>query len=194
MSEKVLSQSKIKTKQITVIGMLFAITITLGATGLGFIPVPPLKLTIMHIPVIIASLLEGPIVGAINGLLFGIFSMIQAINTPSPVSFIFLNPIVAVLPRILIGVTPYYAYKLIKTKWEKVNLGFSILIGSFTNTIGVMGLIYLLYIDEYANALHMSHSVAVKTILFYILNGYVSGGAAVLISMPIILAVRKIRK
>lgn len=194
MSEKVLSQSKIKTRQITVIGMLFAITIILGATGIGFIPVPPLKLTIMHIPVIIASLLEGPIVGAINGLLFGIFSMIQAINTPTPVSFIFLNPIVAVLPRILIGVTPYYTYKLMKTKLEKVNLGFSILVGSFTNTIGVMGLIYLLYIDEYANALHMSHSVAVKTILFYILNGYVSGGAAVLISMPIILAVRKIRK
>ncbi|WMJ79360.1 ECF transporter S component [Clostridium sp. MB40-C1] len=194
MSEKVLSKSKISTKQITTIGMLFAVTIVLGATGWGFIPIPPLKLTIMHIPVIIASILEGPIVGALTGLLFGIFSMIQAINTPTPVSFIFLNPIVAVIPRILIGVTPYYAYKLIKTKWKKVNLGLSVLIGSFTNTIGVMGLIYLLYIDQYANALHISHSLAVKTILFYILNGFVSGSFAVVVSMPIIMAVKKIRK
>ncbi|WP_027624154.1 ECF transporter S component [Clostridium lundense] len=195
MSEKMLSKSKSKfnTKQITIIGMLFAITIVLGATGLGFIPIPPFKLTIMHIPVIIASLLEGPIVGGITGFLFGIFSIVQAINTPSPISFIFLNPIVAVLPRILIGITPYYTYKFLKTKYEKFNIAFATLVGSFTNTLGVLGLIYALYINAYANALHISHKAAVNTILALVLNGFVSGSGAILVSVPVILAVRKTR-
>lgn len=188
------AKTKFSTRQIAVVGMLFAITIVLGATGLGFIPIPPLKLTIMHIPVIIASLIEGPIIGGLNGLLFGFFSMFQSATNPTPLSFIFLNPIVAVIPRVLIGIVPYYVYKLVRTKSDKFNLSISILLGSFTNTIGVMGLIYIIYLKEYAKVLGISISVAKKIILGYILNGFVSGSFAILIALPVILAVRKIRK
>ena len=148
---------KFQTRQIAVTGILFAITIILGSTGIGFIPIPPLKLTIMHIPVIIASIIEGPLVGGLNGLLFGLFSMFQAATNPTPLSFIFLNPIVAIFPRIFIGIVPYYAYKIIKTKKDKLNLSISILLGSFTNTIGVMGLIYILYLNEYAKAIGINY-------------------------------------
>lgn len=189
-----LPKRKFSTSQITVIGVLFAITIVLGVTGLGFIPIPPFKTTIMHIPVIIGGIVEGPIVGAMIGLLFGVFSIFQAINTPSPVSFIFMNPIVAILPRMLIGVTAYYGYKAIKTKYKNVNIAVGAIIGSFTNTLGVLGLIYAIYMEAYMNALHISYSLAVKSLLALVLNGFISAGAAVVITVPVVSAVRHLRK
>ncbi|WP_053955220.1 ECF transporter S component [Inediibacterium massiliense] len=193
MKEITLSKGKFTTKQITVIGTLFAVTIVLGVTGLGFIPIPPFKSTIMHIPVIIGAILEGPLVGAMIGLLFGLFSMFQALNTFSPVTFVFLNPIVAILPRMLIGVTSYYAYKICKTKSISFNISIGTAIGSFTNTIGVLGLIYILYIDEYAKALNMSQSVATKTLLALVFNGFVSAGTAIVITVPVVLAVKRFK-
>jgi uncharacterized membrane protein len=194
MQEKVLTKTKFTTRQIAVVGMLFAITIVLGATGIGFIPIPPFKLTIMHLPVIIGSLIEGPIIGGLLGLLFGLFSMFQAINTPSPVSFIFMNPLVAVLPRILIGVTPYLAYKYINIKKFKLKLAISAAIGSFTNTIGVVGVIYALYLKAYAEALHISIGAASKSLFILIINGFNSAALAIFVTVPIVLAVNRTRK
>lgn len=191
---KKICRRKLETREITMVGLLFAVTIVLGATGLGFLPVPPFKTTIMHIPVIIGGIVGGPIVGAFTGLLFGIFSIIQAINTPSPVSFIFMNPVVSVIPRILIGIVSYYVYKLFKRKSEKLGIVIGIAAGSFTNTIGVLAMVYILYINAYANALHISYSTAVKTLLALVANGFLSAAMALVISVPIIMVVKKIRK
>ncbi|KHD37065.1 membrane protein [Clostridium acetobutylicum] len=186
--------SRLQTRQITMVGLLFAVTIVLGATGLGFLPIPPFKTTIMHIPVIIGGIVGGPIVGAITGLLFGIFSIIQAIDTPLPTSFIFMNPVVSVLPRVLIGIVSYYVYKIIKKKSEKAGVVTGIIAGSFTNTLGVLAMIYLLYIDAYAKALHISYSTAVKSLLLLVANGVLSAAMALVISVPIILIVKKIKR
>ncbi|ADK14966.1 putative membrane protein [Clostridium ljungdahlii DSM 13528] len=194
MKEITLVKRKFSTAQITVIGALFGITIVLGVTGLGFIPIPPFKTTIMHIPVIIGGIVEGPVVGAMIGLFFGVFSIFQAINTPSPVSFIFMNPIIAVLPRMMIGITAYYGYKLIRTRSRSMNIAIGAVIGSFTNTLGVLGLIYIIYIDAYMKALHVSYSIAVKSLLVLALNGLISAGAAVAITVPVVIAVGYLRK
>lgn len=191
--KKVSTKRKISTKQITIIGMLNAITIILGVTGIGFLPIPPFKTTIMHIPVIIGSIAEGPIVGGFTGFLFGIFSIFQAINTPSPVSFIFMNPIVAVLPRVLIGIFPYYIYKLIKRKSEYFGIVIGAAAGSFTNTLGVLSMIYIFYINQYADALHISYNTAVKTLIPLVANGFISAAAAIIITLPVILILNKIR-
>jgi Predicted membrane protein len=61
-------------RHMAVTGMLGAISVVLGMTPLGFIPVGPTNATIMHIPVIIGAIVEGPIVGMLVGLIFGIFS------------------------------------------------------------------------------------------------------------------------
>ena len=47
-------------RQLTVIGLLSALTVVLGVSGLGFIPIPPIYATILHIPTLIGALLEGP--------------------------------------------------------------------------------------------------------------------------------------
>ena len=50
------------------------------------------------------------------------------------------------LPRILIGITPYYVYKSMK---NKVGLVIAGSIGSATNTIFVLGGIFLLFSNVY---------------------------------------------
>src|SRR5690606_29292281 len=77
--ERAISRKKFETRQIAIVGMLSAISIVLGASGVGFIPLPMAKATIMHIPVIIGAILVVPEVGLAEGLIFGVFSNSQTI-------------------------------------------------------------------------------------------------------------------
>src|SRR5215203_4075632 len=72
-------------RQIVIAGILGGIAIFLGATQFGFIPVPNVsgRATILHIPAIVGGALEGPVVGALAGLIFGIFSWLDPIVPPS---------------------------------------------------------------------------------------------------------------
>ena len=128
------------TRQIVVAGIIGGIALFLGATRLGFIPVPiPLigSATIMHIPAIVGGALEGPVVGLLAGAIFGIFSFLYAENP------VFLNPLVAVLPRLLIGVVAWAVFVGLR-RWN-IDLASAAagILGSFTNTVGVLGLAIL---------------------------------------------------
>ena len=126
----------LNTRRIVVAGVLGAIAIALGVTRLGFIPVPntTANATIMHVPAIIGAVLEGPLVGVLAGGIFGIFSWLQA-TTP-----LFANPIIAIVPRLLIGLLAWLAYRSL----EKVNLDLAAVVagvvGTLTNSVGVLGL------------------------------------------------------
>src|SRR3989337_68234 len=92
---------RFSTRDITITGTLGAVAVVLGLVpGIGFIPAPTPagSATTMHIPVILAGMLEGPVVGALVGAIFGFFSFTRA-TIP-----VFKNPIIAFGPRILIGV------------------------------------------------------------------------------------------
>ena len=86
---------------------------------------------------------------------------------PTITSFAFINPLVSILPRMLIGVIAYYVYKLtIKfTKNVFVSGWITGVIGSLVNTVGVLGMIYILYGARYAEALGESASAAKTLIL-----------------------------
>ena len=128
------------TRQVVVAGVVGGVALFLGATRLGLIPVPiPLigNATIMHIPAIVGGVLEGPVVGMLAGLIFGIFSFLYA---ESPV---FANPLVAILPRLLIGVVAWAIFvglRRFSVDLASVAAG---LLGSFANTVGVVGLAVL---------------------------------------------------
>lgn len=150
------NQSKIK--NMTIIGVLSAITIVLSATPFGFIPIGPVNATTMHIPVIIGGMVGGPFVGGMVGLIFGIFSIIQAITKPTPLSFVFYNPIIAIVPRVLMGLVAYYSYLIFKKniKNANVSLFLSAALSSLVNTFGVLSGIYLFYAKRYAQTLDIS--------------------------------------
>ena len=146
------AQRRLNVRKMTVIGVLSAISIMMSMLPfIGYIPIGPTKATIMHIPVIIGVIIEGLVVGATIGLIFGLTSLWNAMTQPTITSIFFLNPLVSILPRVLIGVVAYYVYQGIYKISKKVYAaGFMAgLIGSLANTVGVLGMIYVLYADKY---------------------------------------------
>ncbi len=139
---------KISTKQLVTAAMLGAVSIVLGVTNLGMIPVPTAagKATIMHIPVIIGGILEGPLVGGLVGLIMGIYSFMN------PAGAIPADPLVRILPRVLIGVVAYYAYAALKKKNETVAIGLGAALGTLTNTVGFLGMAVLMKYMPFAVA------------------------------------------
>lgn len=186
-----------KIRKLVMIAMLSSISIFLGISGLGFIKLPAFNLTIMHLPVIIGAILEGPVVGISVGLIFGLFSIYQAITAPTLTSFVLLNPIISLLPRVLIGIVAYYVYKGIYKvlKKQKIAIGISAILATLTNTVGVLGLTYIFYLNQYAQALNISPNAVGATLLTVAsTNGLLEAAASALISIPVIAGVLKLKK
>ena len=197
MDELIETKKSFTVRRMTVTGMLGAISVVLGMTPLGFIPIGTTNATIMHIPVIIGAIVEGPIVGMLVGLIFGISSLIRSITIPTPTSFVFWNPLVSILPRILIGLASYYIYKLsIKTtKNEAVSLGIAGAIGTLVNTLGVLGMIYVLYAEKFGTAIGLSADNAFKIISgIGITNGLPEMFVAMIIVTAVVKAIKKVKK
>lgn len=129
------------TRKIVIAGVMGAISVFLGATHLGFIPwLAGAALTIMHVPVIIGAVLEGPAVGLAIGLIFGAFSLIQGAIAPTgPADVWFTNPLVSIVPRLLIGPIAWLAYRAVRGTSEIAALAVAGVAGSLTNTILVLG-------------------------------------------------------
>jgi len=144
-----------KTRKIVTAGVLSALVIVLGATGLGFIPLPLGAVTILQVPVIIGAVLEGPVVGLFIGLLFGLFSIVQAaLMGATPLDLAFLNyPWIAIVPRVLIGPAAFFVYALVSGSYRKKEPGLArttagtalgAIAGSLVNTVLVLAAFGLL--------------------------------------------------
>jgi len=133
------------TRKIVVAGVLGAISVLLGATHWGFIPwLAGAALTIMHVPVIIGAVLEGPIVGLVIGFIFGLFSLLQGAIAPTgPSDTWFVNPLISILPRLFIGPVAWLAYRALQRVNETLALIIAGIAGSLTNTILVLGMLGL---------------------------------------------------
>ena len=130
---------------------LGALTIVLTVTRLGFIPwISGAAITILHVPVIIATLLGGLWAGLGVGLVFGLSSLIQAAVGPTGVlDPFFVNPIVSVLPRMLIALITFFVFKALQSMNKNNSpflkqgfVGIAAFLGSLTNTVFVIGALY----------------------------------------------------
>jgi uncharacterized membrane protein len=172
-----------RTRKIVVAGILGAISIFLGITRWGFIPwFLGVSLTIMHVPAIIGAVLEGPVVGLFIGLIFGVFSMIQAAVAPNgPTDVWFTNPLLSVLPRLFIGPVAYLVWTGLK-RWQVVGLIVTGLAGSLTNTVLVLGMIAVLGYAPLAALLPVVVS-----------NGLPEAGVSALITLVVVAAWKQIQ-
>ena len=116
--------SKSVTRKIVVAGVMSAISVLLGATHWGFIPwLAGAALTIMHVPVIIGAVLEGPVVGLVIGFIFGLFSLLQGAIAPTePADTWFVNPLLSILPRLFIGPVAWLVYRLLQRAGKEAAL------------------------------------------------------------------------
>jgi len=144
-------------RKLAVTGALGALTVVLSITHLGLIPfVSGAAITILQIPVIIAVLMEGFAVGLGVGAIFGVSSLIQAAMNPTGIlDPFFVNPLVSVVPRMLIAVITFLVFKGLQSLNTKkqpavkiVFAGIAAFFGSMANTVFVIGSLYLVYAKE----------------------------------------------
>lgn len=170
---------KLTTRQLTVAGLMTAMTVLLGATQWGFVPLPTPAgaATIMHIPVIIAGMLQGPVIGSFVGLLFGISTI--------P----FLGDLRVVIPaRLFIGGVAWLAFvgvlAVARKFWSGARLRAALglagiaagVAGTLTNTLGTLVLAVVFGYIEPAAAVTI---VLVQGVPEMLLAGVVTGGLAV---------------
>ena len=151
------------TNNLVKLSLFSSIIFILGTTPFGFIPLGAFKIVLIHIPVIIGSIILGPKNGAFLGFVFGLTSFIMSNLQPVATSYFFsplisgilLSFVVCFVPRILVGIVPYYVFTLCK---KRINIGFSLVIsgilGSLTNTFLVLSFIYLFFAKKYAEILN----------------------------------------
>ena len=82
------------TRWIVGVAMFVALQLVLQITGIGLIPLPFIKATTLHIPVILGAVVLGPLAGGILGGVFGLCSIWTNTVAPSALSFAF-SPVLA---------------------------------------------------------------------------------------------------
>lgn len=149
------------------LAMLCGVLLVMGMTGIGFVPLPVIKATTMHIPVILGAVLLGPKAGAVLGGLFGLCSIWVNTTSPGLLSFAF-SPFmtseglpgvlkslwIALGCRILFGLIAGWLWKLIRkfVKQEYAALSVASAVSAICHTLLVMGSIYVLLAQQYAEA------------------------------------------
>ncbi|MCL2353528.1 MAG: ECF transporter S component [Defluviitaleaceae bacterium] len=142
---KVLSRANIQSLTITAI--MVSITAIMSFTPLGTVPLPVISITWAFLPAIITAVAVGFWQGVFVALSAGIFSFIRSYFVITWLSPFLQNPLTSVLPRVMIAVVVFLVFKaLSQTKLPKiVNVAIAAAAGSITNTVGVLGSIWVLY-------------------------------------------------
>ncbi len=179
------------TRWLVGVALFVALQLVLQLTGIGLIPLPLIRATTLHIPVIVGAVLLGPLAGAVLGGVFGLCSMWTATTAPTALSFAF-SPVwaaetsgaagsakavwIALGCRIFIGVVSGWLW--IALKKCKVNDLIALPVvgvaGALTNTVLVMGSIFLLLAPEFAAA----QNIGMEAVLGVVLGIVFSSGAA----------------
>ena len=195
-----MNRKKMDTRYMAMLAMFCGILLVMGATGIGFIPLPVIKATTMHIPVILGAVLLGPAAGAVLGGVFGLCSIWANTTSPGLLAFAF-SPFMTTegLPgvlkslwialgcRILLGVIAGWLWKGMKRvlKQDYLALPVTAAIATICHTILVMGSIYLLLAQQYAQA----KNVAITAVFGLVMGTVTASGipeaiiAAVLVTV-----------
>ncbi len=181
-------------RKLAVTGILLGITLFLGLTPYGIISIPPANMSFLTIPVIIGTLYCSLSTGLLLGTVFGLTSVFKAFSEPS----VLVTPLMGVSPlyiiimsvgaRIMIPLVVHFVHKVFMKKGlSKTGIGVSALCGSLTNTVLYLGLMLLFYtmcgLDN-ATLLAVVGGVGA-------LNGSLEAVAAVVLTVPIMLAINK---
>ncbi|MCL2676396.1 MAG: ECF transporter S component [Streptococcaceae bacterium] len=160
----------------------------------------PIQPVLIHVPVIIGSILLGWRKGAFLGFIMGLILLINATMVGGITSFMFTplqqspvthqayftSLIVTFVPRILMGILPYFVYKITKNKY--IGSGVAAFAGTATNTVLVLGFI-LLFFGELTGT---TFGNLITPIL--LLNSSVEVLVAVILTVAIVPALEKTRK
>lgn len=133
-------------RKVVLSAALGSIIVILTLSGFGYVPwLAGASLTILHIPVILAAVLQGYTSALIVGAVFGISSLIMAAVRPAPGSFdfLFVNPLISVFPRLVFAFLAALIYKATAKLNDKFSVPFTAFISSLIHTVLVLGILYM---------------------------------------------------
>ena len=160
-----------KINKIKFLGAMLFITILMDVVpSFGFIKMGAISITNMHIPVILTSIVLGPMEGMLVGAVFGIISLARAVSRQSTVLDMLLqNPFISVLPRLILPLVSGCFYRLcckhLPRDCDMISLAATSLVGAATNCFLVMGALYLVYPQELVEIFGLSHAGQLLTAL-----------------------------
>lgn len=175
-----MKKGKTDVRRMTMLAMFSGILLVMGITGIGFIPLPVIKATTMHIPVILGAILLGPSGGALLGAVFGLCSIWANTTTPGLLAFAFspfmtTEGLVGVFKslwitlgcRILLGFVAGWLWKAFKKMNvnELIAMPVTAAVSTILHTVLVMGSIYLLLAEQYAAAKNVAFSAVFGLIM-----------------------------
>ena len=167
------------TRWLVLLALFVAIEIFLNVTGIGLIPLPLIKASTLHIPVIVGAVLMGPLAGGVLGGVFGLCSIWSNSTAPGLLSFAF-SPFLATSAagavktiwiafgcRVLIGVVAGWLWIILKKLRvnDLVALPVVGVAGALTNTGLVMTSIYLLLSPEFAAAKNIAMEAVMGAVM-----------------------------
>lgn len=189
------------TRHLVLTALFVAMILLLGFTPMGLIPLGFINITILCVPVVIGTIVLGLKTGIVLGFCFGTVSALSAfgiMGTPSSLAatLVAANPFLALVmcyvPRLLVPITVHLVHKLVSRSKPiaRMALPASAAAGSLCNTVFYLGLMLLFYVMmgiEYANLLALIGGTG-------LIAGTAEAVAAAVISTPVVVALRKIRK
>ena len=195
-----MKQKTMDTRYMALLAMLCGLLLVMGMTGIGFIPLPVIKATTMHIPVILGAILLGPKAGAVLGSVFGLCSIWANTTTPGLLSFAF-SPFmstdglagvmkslwIALGCRILFGALAGWIWILVRKiiKQDFAALPVTAAVSTICHTLLVMGSIYMLLTQQYAEA----KNVALSAVFGLIMGTVTASGIPEAIAAAILVTV-----
>lgn len=195
-----MKQKTMDTRYMALLAMLCGLLLVMGMTGIGFIPLPVIKATTMHIPVILGAILLGPKAGAVLGGVFGLCSIWTNTTTPGLLSFAFspfmsTDGLVGVMKslwialgcRILFGALAGWIWILVRKicKQDFAALPVTAAVSTICHTLLVMGSIYMLLTQQYAEA----KNVAISAVFGLIMGTVTASGIPEAIAAAILVTV-----
>ena len=183
------------TRFLVKLSMFITLIVIMTFTPLGHLP-GVLAITIVHLPVIVGAILYGPKVGTILSLTMGLASLTKSIIAPtSPLNEFFRNPLISVLPRLMIGISAYFMYRAIikLTRNQTIGIALGALFGSIANTVFTLGMLYIVYAKQITQLQGQvpAHQLILSIALS---NGVLEMIATALISVPLVLTLKQVFK
>ncbi|WP_125573301.1 ECF transporter S component [Levilactobacillus huananensis] len=138
-----------KTFRLVVDALLMAIVLLQNIVPfLGYVPLGPFSMTLIGLTVIVAGMALDVRDGALIGGFWGLITFVRAFAWPSsPVApLIFTNPLISIVPRLLMGVAAGLVFRWARQRWSmRGAMRLAAATGAVINSGLVLGLVYVFY-------------------------------------------------
>ena len=179
---------------MTYLALFIAIIVVMTLVPtIGYIQTGIFSIVLVHIPVIIGALVLQPIDGLLLATVWGVGSFYYALTIATPEALIFQNPLVSILPRVLVGLVLYFAVtylRKIKKLDQYLFSGIVAVIATLSNTLFVLVAIFTF---AYAGMFTFNQSFAQIITIVFSVNVLAEITVAVLIVPVVVRALNKIK-